>query len=375
MIAIGTETNGSILCPSQANGIVGIKPTVGLISRSGIIPISFTLDTPGPMARSVADAAACLSTMVGIDSTDSKTLRNTFEPNFDYTQYLNDDGLEGKRIGLYLPAMGIHYKVDTLMEQAIDFLKEKGAKIIDIPKIYAPVVEEQSFEVMLFEYKDGLNNYFKSLGENSPIKTLDDLIAFNETDSIELKYFDQAYLKMANEKDDFISAVAEFCRNHIIAPNGAFISDAGITPLQNDSNGKKAYTLVSDDACQDGSSVHISQKDIRSVQLGKSALVTGIEFLLKAAGYDQATKIIIAGAFGTHIEKEDMLTLGMIPNIDPDLVEIAGNSAGAGAVMVLCDDSYLTKAIDMSEDITTIDLATNIEFQKVFVDRLSFPFE
>lgn len=172
-----------------------------------------------------------------------------------------------------------------------------------------------------------------------------------------------------------ISAVAEFCRNHIIAPNGAFTSDAGITPLQKDSNGSKAYILVSDDACQDGSSVHISQKDIRSVQLGKSALITGIEFLLKAAGYEHAKKIIIGGAFGTHIEKEDMLTLGMIPNIDADLVEIAGNSAGAGAVMALCDDSYLTKAIEMSKDITTIDLATNIEFQKVFVDRLSFPFE
>lgn len=172
-----------------------------------------------------------------------------------------------------------------------------------------------------------------------------------------------------------ISAVAEFCRNHIIQSNGAFVNDTDISPLQKDSNGRKAYTLVPNDVSQNGSSVHISQKDIRSVQLGKSALVTGIEFLLKAAGYEHATKIIIAGAFGTHIEKEDMLSLGMIPNIDPDLVEVAGNSAGAGAVMALCDDSYLTKAIEMSEDITTIDLATNIEFQKVFVERLSFPFE
>ena len=172
-----------------------------------------------------------------------------------------------------------------------------------------------------------------------------------------------------------ISAVAEFCRNQIVQPSGAFVSNTDITPLQNDSNGRKAYTLVPNDVSQNGSSVHISQKDIRSVQLGKSALVTGIEFLLKAAGYTQAKKIIIAGAFGTHIEKEDMLTLGMIPKIAPGLVEIAGNSAGAGAVMVLCDKSYLTKAIEMSEDITTIDLATNIEFQQVFVERLSFPFE
>ncbi len=97
MIAIGTETNGSILCPSQANGIVGIKPIVGLISRTGIIPISFTQDTPGPMARSVADAAACLSIMVGIDKTDSKTLKNNTEPNIDYTQFLDKDGLKGKK--------------------------------------------------------------------------------------------------------------------------------------------------------------------------------------------------------------------------------------------------------------------------------------
>jgi len=117
-----------------------------------------------------------------------------------------------------------------------------------------------------------------------------------------------------------ISAVAEFCRNQIVQANGAFVNDTDIIPLQKDSNGRKAYTPVPDDVSQNGSSVHINQKDIRSVQLGKSALVTGIEFLLKAAGYEHAEKIIIAGAFGTHIEKEDMLTLGMIPNIDPDLV-------------------------------------------------------
>ncbi len=101
--------------------------------------------------------------------------------------------------------METHYKVDALMQQAIEFLKEQGVEIINISEIYAPMVEGQSFEVMLFEYKDGLNNYFKSLGENAPIKTLDELITFNEADSIELKYFDQAYLIMANEKDDLNS--------------------------------------------------------------------------------------------------------------------------------------------------------------------------
>lgn len=172
-----------------------------------------------------------------------------------------------------------------------------------------------------------------------------------------------------------ISAVAEFCRKRIIGPNGAFTSDASILPLQKDENGKSHYLLAPKEVTADNCSVHISQKDIRSVQLGKSALVTGIEFLLKEAGYEKAEKILIAGAFGTHIEKEDMLTLGMIPDIAPERVEIVGNSAGAGAIMVLCDESYLQKGIDISEQITTIDLATNIKFQELFVKRLSFPFE
>lgn len=171
-----------------------------------------------------------------------------------------------------------------------------------------------------------------------------------------------------------ISAVAEFCRKLIIEPGGAFVKDQDITPLVADEAGKIRYLLVPEEATQDGGPVYISQKDIRSVQLGKAALITGIEFLLKAAGYEQAEKIIIAGAFGTHIEKEDMLTLGMIPEIDPEKIIIAGNSAGAGAVMVLSDSAYLEKSIAMAETIETVDLATDLKFQEVFVEKLSFPF-
>ena len=205
MVAIGTETNGSIVCPSTANGIVGIKPTVGLLSRSGIIPISFTQDTPGPMARTVKDAATCLGAMVGIDADDSKTLASEGKAYNDYTQFLKEEGLKGKRIGLYMKPFGTHYKVDELMHKAVDFLKSQGAEIIEIEKITDVNVEGPSFEVMLYEYKDGLNNYFASLGENAPIKNVDDLIAFNEEDSIELQYFDQALVKMANEKGDISS--------------------------------------------------------------------------------------------------------------------------------------------------------------------------
>lgn len=205
MVAIGTETNGSIVCPSTANGIVGIKPTVGLLSRSGIIPISFTQDTPGPMARTVKDAATCLGAMIGIDSADSKTFASEGKSYADYTQFLKEDGLKGKRIGLYKKALGSHYKVDELMFRAVDFLKSQGAEVVDIDKITAENVNAWSFQVMLYEYKDGLNKYFASLGENAPIKNVDELIAFNEKDSIELQYFDQELVLMANKKGDLNS--------------------------------------------------------------------------------------------------------------------------------------------------------------------------
>ena len=205
MLAIGTETNGSIVCPSHSNGIVGIKPTVGLISRSGIIPISFTQDTPGPMARTVRDAAIFLGILVGVDSTDEKTLESSGKFYRDYTQFLKEDGLKGKRIGLYKSPLGKNYKVDALMYQALDFLKSQGVEIVEIDKISSSKVGDYSFEIMLYEYKDGLNKYFKSLGSDAPVKSIEELITFNQSDSIELKYFNQKYLEMAQEKGDLTS--------------------------------------------------------------------------------------------------------------------------------------------------------------------------
>ena len=205
MLAIGTETNGSIVCPSHSNGIVGIKPTVGLISRSGIIPISFTQDTPGPMARTVRDAAIFLGALVGIDSTDEKTLESRGKFYSDYTEFLKEDGLKGKRIGLYKGPLGKNYKVDTLMYKAVDFLKSQGVEIIEIDEISIGKMGYYSFEIMLYEYKDGLNKYFQSLGSDAPVKSIEELIAFNQSDSIELNYFNQKYLEMAQEKGDLTS--------------------------------------------------------------------------------------------------------------------------------------------------------------------------
>ena len=206
MIAIGTETNGSIVCPSNNNGIVGVKPTVGLISRSGIIPISFTQDTPGPMGRTVKDVAIALGTMTGIDSTDTKTLASTGKSYSDYTVFLRKDGLKGKRIGFVKESMGFSEKVDILFLQTVAYLKESGAEIIEIEFPKGKNYEAASFEVMLYEFKDGLNKYLSSNSTGGTVKNISELIEFNKTDTVELKYFDQKLLIMAESKGDLESA-------------------------------------------------------------------------------------------------------------------------------------------------------------------------
>lgn len=205
MVAIGTETNGSIVCPSNNNGIVGIKPTVGLISRSGIIPISFTQDTPGPMARTVADAAVCLGTLTGIDPDDSKTTLSGGKSLSDYSGSLKTEGLTGKRIGLYKKATGYSEKVDTLFSQAARLMKSMGAEVITINDDMDKGYESSSYEVLLYEFKDGLNRYFSRPGINCRIKNLAELIEFNKSDSIELRYFDQEILVAAGKKGDLNS--------------------------------------------------------------------------------------------------------------------------------------------------------------------------
>jgi amidase len=205
MFAIGTETNGSIVCPSNNNGIVGIKPTVGLISRTGIVPISFTQDTPGPMGRTVEDAAIALGALTGIDSADSKTLASQGKSLTDYTGFLKKDGLKGKKIGLYRKSMGFSDKVDTLMNHAVAFLKASGAEVVDIEFPKTVNYDDASFTVLLYEFKDGLNKYFAERGSDSGVKTLHGLIEFNKTDSVELKYFDQGLLELADKKGDLNS--------------------------------------------------------------------------------------------------------------------------------------------------------------------------
>ncbi|WP_103664550.1 amidase [Gracilimonas amylolytica] len=200
VFAIGTETNGSITCPSSANGLVGIKPTVGLLSRSGIIPISYTQDTAGPMARTVTDAAIALGAMVGVDPTDDKTQLSEGNSHTDYTQFLNENGLEGKRIGLWTGSLGGHFRVDTLMHETVRLLQEQGAEIVEIEQISEQNAGGDSYNIMLFEFKDGLNKYFESLGEDAPVKNMEELVEATLNDPEEMKYFDHDILIQASKK-------------------------------------------------------------------------------------------------------------------------------------------------------------------------------
>src|ERR1035437_7203159 len=204
MVGIGTETNGSMVCPSNNNGIAGIKPTVGLISRSGIVPISFTQDTPGPMARTVEDIAITLGALTGIDSTDSKTFASQGKFFTDYTGFLKKDGLKGKRIGLLKKAMGFSDKVDTLMNKTVAYLKANGAEVVGIEFPKGLNYEDASFQVLLYEFKDGLNKYFAG-HSGSSVKNIKDLIQYNKSDSVELRYFDQNLLEQADQKGDLNS--------------------------------------------------------------------------------------------------------------------------------------------------------------------------
>lgn len=179
VVAIGTETNGSIVCPASMNGVVGIKPTVGLWSRTGIIPISATQDTAGPMARTVADAAAMLGLLAATDEADSATALSNDKKHDDYTAFLNPEGLKGKRIGIERSYLKRNEKVDVLFASAINALTESGAEVVEVDFLeLMKGVGSDEYTLLLYEFKDGLNRYLSTA--NGKVKTLEQLIAFNE---------------------------------------------------------------------------------------------------------------------------------------------------------------------------------------------------
>jgi amidase len=206
-VAVGTETNGSVVCPSTINGIVGIKPTVGLISRSGIIPISHSQDTAGPMARTVRDAATRLGALTGSDDADTATTRSEGKTYRDYTSFLDPKGLSGARIGVCRGFFGFHDMVDKLMAEAIAVLQAGGATVVDPADIETrSKYGDAEFEVLLYEFKAGLNRYLSGLDQKIAVHSLQELIAFNETNKEkEMPHFGQEILHMAQEKADLSS--------------------------------------------------------------------------------------------------------------------------------------------------------------------------
>jgi len=200
--AVGTETDGSIICPSQTNGVVGIKPTLGLISRSGIIPIAHSQDTAGPMGRSVADAAVLLGAMTGIDVRDSATSSSQGKAYSDYTQFLDKGGLQGARIGVARSFFEFHPQVDKVIEACLETLKSLGAELIDPVEIEnAKKLGETEIEVLTYEFKADLNAYLANLGPQAAVHSMQDLIAFNEQhrDKV-MPYFGQERMLKAQEK-------------------------------------------------------------------------------------------------------------------------------------------------------------------------------
>lgn len=238
VVAVGTETDGSVVSPANANGLVGLKPTVGLVSRSGIIPISHTQDTAGPMTRTVRDAAILLGAMAGSDSKDAATREADARREADYTRFLRKDGLKGMRLGVVKNLLGVHAHVDAVIQQALTALTAQGATLIDV-ELKSAAYEDAEFEVLLYEFKAGLNAYLG--GRGGAVKDLQGLLAFDEAHRTEeMPFFgqelvqqaqakgplsDAAYLKAletcAQARRDIVELMAKHQLQALVGPTGA----------------------------------------------------------------------------------------------------------------------------------------------------------
>ncbi len=220
--AIGTETNGSVVCPSSTNGIVGIKPTIGLVSRAGIIPIAHTHDTAGPMCRTVEDAAIVLGALTGIDPHDPYTNRSDGKSFRDYTQFLDKNSLSNKRIGIAKNYTGFHTEVDRLFDKAIIDLQNLGATVVDIDKSLLKNDDwRDGYDVLLYEFKHDLNLYLQNCPPAIKVRSLEDLINFNlEHAASEMPFFDQEIFLEAREKGDLNSAEYLKALENVLKSNG-----------------------------------------------------------------------------------------------------------------------------------------------------------
>jgi amidase len=201
VVAIGTETDGSVVSPASVNGLVGIKPTVGLLSRSGIIPISVTQDTAGPMARTVRDAAILLGALAAVDEQDPATKKSVGHTFSDYTPFLKEDGLKGKKIGIEKSYLHGHEGVVGLYKESVEILKKQGAEVVEVElmKEFSGLGPTE-FLVLQYEFKDGLNRYLAN--SRAKVRSLADVIAFNKNnESTAMPYFKQETLESSEKKN------------------------------------------------------------------------------------------------------------------------------------------------------------------------------
>ncbi len=311
-IAIGTETDGSIVSPSSLNGLVGIKPTVGLVSRAGIIPISHSQDTAGPMTRTVRDAAILLGAMQGVDHEDNATENKKRKAFSDYTKFLDADGLQGARIGVVRKYFGFLPQVDDVIEKSLDVLRKKGAVLIDSVEIEAiGKVDDSEMTVMMYELKAGMKKYLEHRGPGTKMHSLKDLIEFDDKHAKEeMPYFGQELFlrseKTGSLKDKkYIDALAKDHRltrkEGIDAVMDKFHLDALVSPT----DGPAWMTdLVDGDHFLGGSSQLAAVAGYPHITVPAGfvfGLPIGISFygiawsenvLLKIAyGFEQATKV------------------------------------------------------------------------------------
>jgi amidase len=233
-VGIGTETDGSIVCPSSANALVGIKPTLGLVSRSGIIPISHSQDTAGPMARTVTDAAALLAVVSAVDPRDAATADSRGKATTDYARVLNAGALKGARIGVARGFFGFSNAVDRVMDEAIAAMKSAGATIVDPANIVtAGKFDAAESDVLHFEFKADLNAYLAALGPSAAHKDLASLIAFNEQNKVrEMPYFGQESFIKAQAKGPLTSATYKAARAKCVRMSRAEGIDATLAKFR-----------------------------------------------------------------------------------------------------------------------------------------------
>ncbi len=305
-VAVGSETDGSIVCPSSANGIVGIKPTLGLISRSGIVPIAHSQDTAGPMARTVTDAAILLGALAGTDPQDSATEEARGKAFSDYTRFLDPNGLRGSRIGIARKFFGFSEAVDRLMNAAIEEMKREGATIVDPADIETTgKFDDSEFEVLLYELRADMNAYLAQWGSNVPVHSLKEIIEFNERNhEREMPYFGQDIFLKAEAKGplttkDYQDALA---KNHRLARTEGIDQvmdkmhlDALVAPT-----GAPAWTtdLVDGDHSVGGSSTPAAVAGYPNINVPASfvfGLPVGISFFGRA--WSEPTLIKLAYAF------------------------------------------------------------------------------